>query len=108
MAYTMARLDQALKLFRKTKRQLVLDGFPVSYLENWIESKYSLRNRTLSRSKSLHSTWIDNDDSADYNPKNDLQPKRKRVSHPGLLDRTGRPRDRESDQSRTTTSFLLL
>ncbi|KAL2008451.1 hypothetical protein VTN00DRAFT_6645 [Thermoascus crustaceus] len=82
MPYTMARLDQALKLFRKTKRQLVLDGFPVSYLENWIESKYSLRNRTLNRSKSLHSTWIDNDDSGDYNPKDDLQPKRKRVSRP--------------------------
>ncbi|KAL2219673.1 hypothetical protein M432DRAFT_639248 [Thermoascus aurantiacus ATCC 26904] len=82
MAYTMERLEQALRLFRRLKKELINDGFAVSYLEDCIQSKYALRNRTLSRAKDLHSTWIDNDDSADYNPKNELQPKRKRVSRP--------------------------
>lgn len=37
MAYAAETLNGALRLFQTTKCQLVLDGFPVSYLEGWIE-----------------------------------------------------------------------
>lgn len=63
MAYENSTLQQAKKAFLCSKG----DGFEY---DNWAnEPKYSFRARTLGAINTLPSTWLDQDDTSDYDPK---------------------------------------
>lgn len=76
MPYSQERLELALGLFCRMRPHLKRRGLPHEHLEQNLKSKYELRWGTLESAKKAPSTWIDDDDSADYDPKQDI-PKRK-------------------------------
>ncbi|PKY01732.1 hypothetical protein P168DRAFT_274348 [Aspergillus campestris IBT 28561] len=77
MAYTPERLSVARRLFQRheapsTRKE---DQFP-------FRKQYSFRERTLSSLKTHSSTWIDDDETDDYDPKQEsASSRRKRPSH---------------------------
>ncbi|KKA22630.1 C6 finger domain protein [Rasamsonia emersonii CBS 393.64] len=78
MAYTMERLEQALRLFRKSKRRLSKCGLPHKHLEDCIKSKYDLRIREPYHDKVLDllDETDNNDSDVDYDPRQALRKKR--------------------------------
>ncbi|KAL1847170.1 hypothetical protein Plec18170_008734 [Paecilomyces lecythidis] len=76
MPYTQERLELALNLFCRTKPHLKHRGLPYEHLEENLKAKYELRWGTIKNAKNVSSTWIDEDNSGDYDPKQDF-PKRK-------------------------------
>ena len=64
MAYTFERLAKARRLFQRHEA-------PSSWKEDQepFRKKYSFRERTLSNLKTQSSTWIDDDETDDYDPK---------------------------------------
>jgi hypothetical protein len=73
MPYSQERLELALNLFRRTKPHLLRTGLPHEYLENNLKSKYELRWGTIKNARNAPSTWIDDDNSGDYDPKQEIQ-----------------------------------
>jgi hypothetical protein len=109
MPYTMARLDQALRLFRRFKPRLVRHGLPHKYLEDCIQSKYDLRVRE--RYQNIVLGFVDDssdDGDSDYDPREVLRKKR---SAP-ISSAQGRPpkRQKANDSSaiRQQVSPLLV
>ncbi|GAD96197.1 C6 zinc finger domain protein [Paecilomyces variotii No. 5] len=90
MPYTQERLELALNLFCRTKPHLKHRGLPHKHLEENLKAKYELRWGTIKNAKNAPSTWIDDDNSGDYDPKQDA-PKRK-CSKARLAQRAGADR----------------
>lgn len=67
MAYTIQRLEQAKALFRGFKPREPGSENESSLFENWIQRPYSLRRR--GKHQLYCSTWLDNDNDSDYEPR---------------------------------------
>lgn len=73
MAYTLERLSVARRLFQRHTAPSFWkeDQFP-------LRKKYSFRERTLSSLKTQSSTWIDDDETDDYDPKQESSSSRRK------------------------------
>lgn len=108
MPYSQERLELALNLFRRTKPYLKQKGLPHEYLEKNLRSKYELRWGTIKNARNAPSTWIDDDDSGDYDPKQDV-PKRKLCkSRLSQRDNAVRPAKRQKQPSIEEEPGLLV
>ncbi|KAL1964429.1 hypothetical protein VTN77DRAFT_6987 [Rasamsonia byssochlamydoides] len=76
MAYTMERLEQALRLFHKSKPRLIRRGLPHKYLEDCIRSKDDLRIREPYHDVLGLVDDSDDDNDSDYDPRQALRKKR--------------------------------
>lgn len=81
MAYTMARLQRAKRLFLGDNLSNRGNESLAEYLDQLSRPKYSFRKRNPRAETALSSAWIDRDDTSDYEPtEKKTATKRKRAS----------------------------
>ncbi|KAJ5668647.1 hypothetical protein N7462_009717 [Penicillium macrosclerotiorum] len=93
MAYTIERLEKARRLFPSHTRK---------YYE--FEDKYDLRNRDRPHNTVIGSSWVDNDDDDDYNPR---QPRLKRKLPSDHTHRSSRGRSKRARSLSPSLAPLL-